>query len=107
MTPDPWVYVLDESDLSEGEPCVVYPRGVPVLLIKTHGEIHALSNKCSHMGCPLDGGRLTGFVLQCPCHDWRYDIRTGAFLDAEEISLRRYRWEARSGGIFIRIEGTP
>jgi len=106
MPSDPWVFVLHEADLAEDAPHVVYPRGVPVLLVKKEGRIYALSNKCSHMGCPLDGGTLHGFVMQCPCHDWRYDIRTGAFLDAGEITLRQYRWKAREGAIFIKIEVT-
>jgi len=42
--------------------------------------------------------------MKCPCHDWRYDIRTGAFVDAGEISLKTYRWKVVEGGIFIKIE---
>jgi 3-phenylpropionate/trans-cinnamate dioxygenase ferredoxin subunit len=104
MPADPWVYVLDEVDLVESTPRVVYPRGVPVLLIRKEGHVYALSNKCSHMGCPLDGGTLTGHILQCPCHYWRYDVRTGTFLDAAEISLRLYQWRIIDGRVFIRIE---
>ncbi len=104
MPSDPWVLVLKESGLAEDRPRVVYPRGVPVLLIKKEGVIYALSNKCPHMGCPLDGGALEGYVMQCPCHDWRYDIRTGTFLDAGEIALRRYDLRAGGGGIFVKVE---
>ena len=104
MPSDPWVYVLDESSLLDSRPSVVRPCGVPVLLVKKEGIIYALSNKCSHMGCPLDGGSLRGFILQCPCHEWRYDIRTGAFVDAKEITLKRYEWKVTKGRLFISIE---
>jgi len=104
MPLDPWVYALDESALPDSRPFVVFPRGVPVLLVKKEGVIYALSNKCSHMGCPLDGGSLSGFFIQCPCHEWRYDIRTGLFADAGEISLKRYEWKVADGRLFIKIE---
>lgn len=104
MPSDPWVYVLDEPDLVDSSPLMVAPRGVPVLLIKKEGQIHSLSNKCSHMGCPLDGGFLSGWIIQCPCHEWRYDIRTGAFLDAPEITLKIYEWKVTQGRVYIKIE---
>ena len=104
MVSDPWVYVLDELALPDSQPFVVRPRGLPVLLIKKDGEIYALTNKCSHMGCPLDSGSLSGFVIECPCHDWRYDIRTGIFLDAEEISLKIYDLRVKDARIFLKIE---
>jgi len=104
MPSDPWVYVFDESALPDSSPLVAAPRGVPVLLVKKEGHIYALSNKCSHMGCPLDGGSLKGFLIQCPCHDWSYDIRTGAFADAPEITLKRYEWKVNHGRVFIKIE---
>lgn len=104
MPSDPWVCVVDESDLSDSIPLVVRPRGVPVLLIKKEGQIYAISNKCSHMGCPLDGGSLSDYIIECPCHDWRYDIRTGRFLGAPEISLKMYEWSLDDGRVFINIE---
>ncbi len=104
MSSDPWVNVLAESALPDSRPFVTFPRGVPVLLVKKDGIIYALSNKCAHMGCPLDGGTLSGFFIQCPCHEWSYDIRTGAFVDAVEITLKKYELKVRDGRVFIRIE---
>jgi len=104
MASDPWVYVLDDLAIHDARPYVVTPRGVPVLLIKKEGLIYAVSNKCSHMGCPLNEGALKGFLIQCPCHEWRYDIRTGVFVDAEEITLKKYEWKVLDGRVFIKIE---
>jgi len=41
-----------------------------------------------HMACPLSGGAPDDHTLICACHDWRYDIRTGRFLDARARSCR-------------------
>ena len=55
------------------------------------------------MGCSLSGGVLRGFILMCPCHDWRFDIRTGAFFNAPEIKLQTYPVKAEGGKIYVDV----
>ncbi|MEI7481202.1 MAG: Rieske (2Fe-2S) protein [Elusimicrobiota bacterium] len=106
MGNDSWVRVMEETALREQSMAAVSPKGLPVLLIrKTAGEIYALANQCAHIGCPLYRGSLEGYILQCPCHDWRFDIRTGIFADAPEIRLRVYEWKIAEGQIYIKIQG--
>ncbi len=101
---DIWVKTIKAGALREGGLSPVFPKGLPVLLARMTGdEIYAFSNKCPHMGCPLNRGRLDGHILQCPCHDWRFDIRTLAFLDATEIRLPRYEWKIADGDIYIKL----
>jgi 3-phenylpropionate/trans-cinnamate dioxygenase ferredoxin subunit len=55
------------------------------------------------MGCSLKAGRLDGYIITCPCHDWRFDVRTGEFLDAKEIKIPTYKVELQDGKIFLTI----
>jgi nitrite reductase/ring-hydroxylating ferredoxin subunit len=87
---DPWIPVTDDAKVKEGVPLAVYPRGLNVLLVRVDGAVHAIANRCAHMACPLEGGRLEGHVLTCPCHDWGFDVRSGAFVAAEEITIATY-----------------
>ncbi|GMR04223.1 MAG: hypothetical protein BMS9Abin23_0114 [Thermodesulfobacteriota bacterium] len=98
-----WVFAINEDELDEGAFGVVFPLGVPVLIIRKEGRIYALSNKCEHMGCPMDGGTLEGYAIKCPCHDWKYDIRTGEFLAAGEIKLKTYEWKVSEGKVFVMV----
>jgi nitrite reductase/ring-hydroxylating ferredoxin subunit len=98
-----WVYVIEDKELQENSANIVFPKGLPVLLIKNAGEIYAISNKCAHMACALAGGTLKDFIIKCPCHDWKFDIRTGEFLDAKEIKIPVYEWKLSEGKIFIKI----
>jgi len=100
-----WVFAIDENKLKENGLSVAYPKGLPVLLIKKEGRIYALSNKCTHMACPLSAGSLFGFMLKCPCHDWLYDIRTGEYFNAPELKLPVYECKAESGKIFVKLGG--
>lgn len=95
--------VLKLSDLPEGGSAAVFPLGLPVLLVRLGGEVFALENRCAHMGCPLTSGKLAGGVLHCPCHEWRFDVRDGKFLDAPELAVKTYAAEVKDGTIFVRI----
>jgi len=100
---DEAIETAELEKLPENRPHAVFPLGLPVLLVRRGAEVYALENRCAHMGCPLSGGTLDGNTLTCPCHDWRFDIRDGKFLDAPEIGLKVYRAEIRGGKVFVRI----
>jgi len=99
-----WTYVLDDSTLPEGHMTVVFPLGVNVVLARVEGSIYAISGKCTHMACPLFAGKLDGYTITCPCHDWRFDIRTGEFLDAAELGLEVYSVKSKTGKVYIELK---
>ena len=98
-----WIYVLDDSTLPEGQMTVVFPQGVNVVLARVDGSIYAISGKCTHMAGPLFAGKLNGYTITCPCHDWRFDIRTGKFLDASELGLEVYAVKSETGKVYIDL----
>lgn len=106
MVMEEWVPVLDEKVLDENFGVCVAPKGLPVLMMKRYGQIFALSNRCPHMGCALAGGSMDGYLLTCPCHDWRFDIRTGMMVEGNNgIILKSYEWRVDSGKISIKVGG--
>jgi nitrite reductase/ring-hydroxylating ferredoxin subunit len=99
-----WTYVLDDPALTEGSIAPAYPLGVNVLLTRVGGTVYAVSGKCAHMACPLLTGRLEGYTIVCPCHDWRFDVRTGKFLDAPELGLTVYPTKLEAGKLFVDLD---
>jgi 3-phenylpropionate/trans-cinnamate dioxygenase ferredoxin subunit len=98
-----FVPVLDENALQEGSMKLVTVEGSPILLVKVHGKIFAIDNRCPHMACALSGGTLEGFDIICPCHDWHFDLRTGEYKDEPEIKLVSFEWKVEMGKIWVRI----
>jgi 3-phenylpropionate/trans-cinnamate dioxygenase ferredoxin subunit len=98
-----WTYVMEDTALPEGGMAPVYPLGLNVVIARVGGTVYAVSGKCAHMACPLFGGSLDGHSLICPCHDWRFDIRTGHFLDAPELGLAVYPAKSEAGKLFVSI----
>jgi 3-phenylpropionate/trans-cinnamate dioxygenase ferredoxin subunit len=103
MSEPSWIDVLDDAALQEGQMAAAYPLGVNVVLARVGGAVYAVSGKCAHMACPLFAGTLEGYTITCPCHDWRFDVRTGAFLDAPELRLPVYPTRSEAGRLSIQL----
>lgn len=52
--------------------------GRDLLLCNVDGMPYVLDDRCSHARTALAGGRLCGFVLECPLHGGRIDVRDGS-----------------------------
>jgi len=100
-----WVQVRPSTDLGEGERQARQVEAQRVLLLRRKGAVYAVENECPHLGCTFARGAFEGFMLTCPCHDWVFDIRTGAFVQAPEIALRTFACREEAGAIWIELGG--
>jgi len=57
----------------------------PIVIFNVNGELFAIGEKCSHRHGPLGEGELDGFVVTCPWHGARFDIRTGKALSLPAV----------------------
>ena len=48
-----------------------------LLLCNVDGSAYVVDDRCPHARTPLSGGRLCGFVLECPLHGGKVDVRDG------------------------------
>jgi nitrite reductase/ring-hydroxylating ferredoxin subunit len=77
--------------------------GVPVLLVRRGGEIHALAHTCSHLGGPLSKGKLEGEIVQCPWHGSRFSIKDGSVVDGPATFPQPcFETRVRDGQIEVR-----
>ena len=100
---DSWIKVADEGAVPDGGMLPVYPRGLGLLLVKAGGALYAVANRCAHLGCPLESGARDAFVITCPCHDWRFDVRTGGLVEAPEIAIATYPVRVAGGEVFVEL----
>jgi 3-phenylpropionate/trans-cinnamate dioxygenase ferredoxin subunit len=98
-----WIYVMDDAAILEDTMAPVYPLGINVVLSRVGGVIYAVSGACAHLACPLFMGKLDGYTITCPCHDWRFDVRTGIFIDAPELGLAVYPVKSEAGRVYVSI----
>jgi nitrite reductase/ring-hydroxylating ferredoxin subunit/uncharacterized membrane protein len=76
--PTGWIAVCDSKDLKEGKMMKVKAGEIEVCLVKQHGQIFAIGDKCSHLGGPLHEGELGEGCVTCPWHASRFSLADGA-----------------------------
>jgi 3-phenylpropionate/trans-cinnamate dioxygenase ferredoxin subunit len=54
--------------------------GQRVVLANVDGTVYALKDMCGHQRAPLSRGRLEDYVVECPKHFARFDVRNGKYL---------------------------
>lgn len=74
----PFEPVLPVADLPPGALARVTRGDLDILLAHVPAGILATEDRCPHMAAPLSVGRLEGCVVDCPLHNGRFDLCTGA-----------------------------
>jgi 3-phenylpropionate/trans-cinnamate dioxygenase ferredoxin component len=72
-----FIDVAAAGDVLPGTMVHVEASGRELLLANVGGTFHAVSDRCSHEGALLSGGRLDHTVVTCPAHGSRFDVATG------------------------------
>ncbi|TMF97002.1 MAG: Rieske (2Fe-2S) protein [Chloroflexi bacterium] len=75
--PMEFVRVGSREDFPEGEMKRVEAEGLPVVIMRREGLLHAIGAVCSHAGGPLQEGKLEGEVVTCPWHYSRFRFGDG------------------------------
>ncbi|GAA3762647.1 hypothetical protein GCM10022240_13960 [Microbacterium kribbense] len=99
-----WTDVAAEADLQAGSLTRVEVDGVPVVLIRKRGQLHALSAVCTHAGGPLDEGTLDASgCVTCPWHGSRFRIEDGG-VERGPASEPAPRWDVKveGGRVLVR-----
>jgi 3-phenylpropionate/trans-cinnamate dioxygenase ferredoxin subunit len=70
--------VASLAEVPDGEIRGYDVPGTRIAVAHLDGQVHALGDECTHMGCSLSEGELDpDGVMVCPCHGSRFDLETG------------------------------
>ena len=73
--------VAASAEVGEGALHRAEAGGRRMLLTRVGGRVHAVVDRCPHMGMSLAKGKLDGTIVTCPWHNSRFDICSGRNLD--------------------------
>ncbi len=99
-----FVPTIKETDLNDNQMKAIRIKGKPILLVRKGNEIFGLHNQCPHMGCALEHGILQDYLVMCPCHGWKFDIRNGKYQEIDVITLETYRCIIQNGRVYVEIK---
>src|ERR1700693_915742 len=101
-----FVRIVSEADLGSGELRAFDTLYDRICLANVAGSLFGFGDACTHGGCPLSEGMLTGSVLQCRCHGSEFDVTTGlVLLGPAEDPLQCYPVRSVSGQVEVDLDG--
>lgn len=75
--PRDFLPTVHERELEDDVPHRVEVEGIAVALVRHRGRIHALGDRCPHLGGPLGQGWLQDGALVCPWHGSHFTLEDG------------------------------
>src|SRR3954469_20635454 len=97
------------SDLRAAGRLVVHVDRHTICLFAEDDQVHAVDNRCPHMGFPLHRGSVSDGILTCHWHHARFDLCTGGTFDEWADDLRRFPVEVEGDDVYVdlRLSGDP
>jgi nitrite reductase/ring-hydroxylating ferredoxin subunit len=83
-----WVDVGGLADLRNNR-LVADLNGTSVLVVRAGRALAAVENECPHLGQQLSDGEVSGRVIRCAAHGYRWDLSTGQSVQGLRVQRRR------------------
>jgi len=83
-----WVDVGGLADLRDNR-LVADVNGTSVLVVRAGRALAAVENECPHLGQRLSDGEVSGRVIRCAAHGYRWDLATGQSVQGLHVQRRR------------------
>lgn len=87
--------------LQENKPLLGRVDNEAVMLVRSQGEVFAVSTSCTHYGGPLESGLVEGQRVHCPWHHACFELRSGIAAGPALSPLQCY--EVQTLGSLVRV----
>jgi len=103
MSDAAWTPVATLDDFAASDSIAVVAAGKEIAIYLVDGAVFATANRCTHGDARLCDGWVEGHEIECPLHQGRFDVHTGAALCAPaEVALATY--PARLAGDRVELQ---
>ena len=89
------------ADLQRDGVKVVPAGDRSVAVFYSDGEIHAVDNRCPHMGFPLSRGTVRDGILTCHWHHAKFDLAGGCTFDPFADDVTSFNAGIEDGRIWL------
>lgn len=100
-----WHEIQGAQALGEDEAMGATIGDRPIALCRSGGAFHAVHNVCTHQFALLSDGYVEEGCIECPLHQGRFDLKTGAPLCAPVTQpVRVYPVKVEDGKVFVELD---
>ncbi len=104
MTSMTFIKACNVTECPVGKVKGVQINGKRLFVANVNGSFYACSSRCTHVGGPLEEGRLEGKLLTCPWHGSRFDVTDGKVVQGPaSIPIPTYKVEIKGTEIHIDV----
>ncbi|MGC2462183.1 MAG: non-heme iron oxygenase ferredoxin subunit [Steroidobacteraceae bacterium] len=103
-----WTLVPRAAQLEVGAMTGLSAAGQHIILYRTVSGFCASERRCTHQGADLMRGYFDQDIIECPVHQGRFNVRTGAALSAPACKpLKTYAVQVVDGEVYVAVEPGP
>ncbi|QKQ77854.1 NifU family protein [Nostoc sp. TCL240-02] len=99
-----WMKVATLDEVPEFSVVTVQLAGTSLILHRQGTTVKCYRNACSHLGSPLEKGKIEDGIITCPSHGFQYKLETGECLTAPDISLQSYPVKIKGDKVFVKMQ---
>ena len=99
-----WHEVPGAQALGEDEAMAALLAERPIALVRSRGKFYALHNICTHQHALLSDGYVEDGCIECPLHQGRFDLASGA-PKAPPVTeaVRVYPVKSDNGKVYVEL----
>jgi nitrite reductase/ring-hydroxylating ferredoxin subunit len=99
-----WISVPDGENMLEGTMLGISALGKRLIIYKTRSGYFATDRRCTHQAADLMRGYFDEDIIECPVHQGRFNVCTGAALSAPASTpLKTYPVRTEDGKVFVEV----
>ncbi|HLH44242.1 MAG TPA: nitrite reductase small subunit NirD [Bryobacteraceae bacterium] len=101
-----WTPITRVENIPPLEGRAVQTGGIELALFNLGDRFAAIENACPHRGGPLCDGIVSGAIVVCPLHGWRFDLATGMAARAPQPAcVATFPARVENGIVFVDLKG--
>ena len=99
-----WHFAAKADEIGDNEVIGVTVDGRPIAIYRIGDAFFATHNICTHEHALLSDGYLEGGCIECPIHQARFDVRTGAAITLPATEpVATYPVKVEEGRVLVEL----
>jgi MocE subfamily Rieske [2Fe-2S] domain protein len=103
LGPD-WHSAGNAADFEDEDVEQIWVGRLAVAVYKAEGQFYATQDVCTHEHAYLSDGVVVDCIVECPFHQGRFDVRSGAVVGVPAVvPLQTFPVQVVDGRVFVRV----